>query len=211
MIAAARSITYCVMVSLLLTACSSSPPVRYFALSSTVAEGRQDPDDAVVLGLGPVGMAEYLNRSQLVTRGAGAEIKVDEFSRWAEPLALAFHRVVSTDVDNTMDGVTVLAFPWESVVRTQVDYRLLGDVIRFDADRSGRVVLETQWGIIAVDSGESAVRSRRTRYEAQAGSPDDPAAVASAMNQALAKFSRDIASEMQAVLQQGTAKAIVAE
>ena len=59
-----------------------------------------------------------------------------------------------------------------------------------------------QWGITAVDSGEPAVRPRRTRYEAQTGSPDDPAAVASAMNEALAKFSRDIASEMQAVLQE---------
>jgi uncharacterized lipoprotein YmbA len=202
MIATARSITYCVVVSLLLTACSSSPPVRYFSLSSTVADGQQDPDDAVVLGLGPMRMAAYLNRSQIVTRGAGAEIKVDEFSRWAEPLAVAFHRIVSTDVDNTMDGVTVLAFPWESAVRSQVDYRLLGDVIRFDADRAGRVVLETQWGITVVNSGETAVRTRRIRYEAQTGSPDDPAAVASAMNETLAKFSRDIASEMQAVLQE---------
>jgi uncharacterized protein len=201
MITTARSITYYVMVLVLFTACSASPPVRYFSLSSTIVDGRQNSDDAVVLGLGPMRMAEYLNRSQIVTRGAGAEIKVDEFSRWAEPLAVAFHRVVSTDVDNTMDGVTVLAFPWGSAVRGQVNYRLLGDVIRFDADRSGRVVLETQWGIIAVDSDEAVVRPRRTRYEAQTESPGDPAAVASAMNEALAKFSRDIASEMKAVLQ----------
>jgi uncharacterized protein len=202
MMATTRSITYCVMVLVLLTACSASPPVRYFSLSSTVADGRQDPGDAVVLGLGPMRMAEYLNRSQIVTRGAGAEIIIDEFSRWAEPLALAFHRVVSTDVDKTMEGVTVLAFPWGSAVRSQVNYRLLGDVIRFDADRSGRVVLETQWIITVVDSGEAVVRPRRTRYEAQTESPDDPAAVASAMNEALTKFSRDIASEMRAVLQE---------
>ncbi len=202
MIATARSITCCVIISLLLTACSASPPVRYFSLSSTVADGRQDPNETVVLGLGPMRMAEYLNRSQIVTRGVGAEIKVDEFNRWVEPLAVAFHRIVSTDVDNMMEGVTVLAFPWESAVRSQVNYRLLGDVIRFDADRSGRVVLETQWGITAVDSGRAVVRLRRARYEAQTGLHDDPAAVASAMNEVLAKFSRDIVSEIQAVLQE---------
>ena len=201
MIATVRSITVCVMVFMLLTACGSSPPVRYFALSSTVADGHQNSDDDVVLGVGPMRMAEYLNRTQIVTRGAGAELKVDEFNRWAEPLEDAFHRVLSINVDNTMDGVTVLAFPWESAVRRQVDYRLLGDVIRFDADRSGSVVLETQWGIAAVDSGDVVVRARRTRYEAQARSPDDPATIASAMNEALAKFSRDIAGAMQAVLQ----------
>jgi uncharacterized lipoprotein YmbA len=201
MIATVRSITVCVMVSMLLTACGSSPPVRYFTLSSTVADGHQNSDDDVVLGVGPMRMAEYLNRTQIVTRGAGAEIKVDEFSRWAEPLEDAFHRVLSINVDNTMDGVTVLAFPWESAVRRQVDYRLLGDVIRFDADRSGSVVLETQWGIAAVDSGDVVIRARRTRYETQAEPPDDPAAIASAMNAALTKFSRDIAGAMQAVLQ----------
>lgn len=189
------------IISLLLSACSTSPPVRYFSLSSAATVDRKDFNEAVVLGLGPMRMAEYLNRSQIVTRGAGTEVKVDEFNRWAEPLAVAFHRVVSTDIDSMMDGVSVLAFPWESAVRRQVNYRLLGDVIRFDADRSGRVVLETQWGITAADSGNAVVKPRRTRYETQAGSPDDPAAVTSAMNETLVKFSRDIVSEIQAVLQ----------
>ena len=201
MIATARSITLCILVSLLLNACGSSPPVRYFSLSTTTAGG-EDGDDAVVLGLGPLRIAGYLERSQIVTRGAGAEIKVDEFSRWAEPLTVALHRVVSTDVDNMTEGVIVVAFPFESVVRTQVDYRMLGDVVRFDADSGGRVILETQWGVAAVESGEIVIREHRTRYEAQARSTDDPAAVASAMNDALAKFSRDIANKFEAALQE---------
>lgn len=201
MIATARSVTLCVLVLLLLGSCGSSAPVRYFSLSTTVTGGGQNNDDAVVLGLGPLRVAEYLNRSQIVTRGVGAELEVDEFSRWADPLTPALHRVVSTDVDNLMPGVIVVAFPWESVIRIQVDYRLLGDVIRFDADRSGRVVLEIQWGVAVVESGEVLVRAHRSRYEAQAQSPDDPAAVASAMNDALAKFSRDIASKFEAALE----------
>ena len=200
MIATARSIIFCVLVSLLLNACGSSPPVRYFSLSTTTAGG-EDGDDAVVLGLGPLRIAGYLERSQIVTRGSGAEVKVDEFSRWAEPLTIAIHRVVSTDVDNMIDGVIVVAFPFESVVRTQVDYRLLGDVVRFDADPGGRVILETQWGVAAVESDNLVIREHRTRYESQARSVDDPAAVAAAMNDALAKFSRDIANKFEAALQ----------
>jgi len=200
MIATARSIIFCIFVSLLLNACGSSPPVRYFSLSTTTAGG-EDADDAVVLGLGPLRIAGYLERSQIVTRGAGAEIKVDEFSRWAEPLTLSLHRVVSTDVDNMLDGVIVLAFPWESIVRNQVDYRMLGDVIRFDTDLSGRVVLDTQWGITAVETGELVVSAHRIRYETEARSPDDPAAIATAMNDAVAKFSRDIVNKLEAALQ----------
>jgi hypothetical protein len=201
MIAMARSVTLCVLVSLLLGACGSSPPVRYFSLSTTVTGGGQDSDDAAVLGLGPLRMAEYLDRTQIVTRGVGAELEVDEFSRWAEPLSPALHRVVSTDVDNLMPGVIVVAFPWESVVRAEVDYRLLGDVTRFDTDSDGLVVLEVQWGSTSVESGEVLIRAHRSRYEAQAQSADDPAAVALAMNDALAKFSRDIANKLEAALE----------
>ncbi len=201
MIVTARSITLCVLVSLLVAACGSSPPVRYFALSSMDSVQQQDPDDAVTLGVGPLRLPEYLNRSQLVTRGGGSELEVDEFNRWAEPLTLALHRVVSTDVDNMMDGVIVIAFPWEAVVRNEVDYRLLGEVTRFDADRSGRVVLDIQWAISDVPAGV-AVLIRRSKYETRASRPDDPAIVTSAMNDALAMFSRDVASELEVMMMQ---------
>jgi len=197
----ARSITLCAFVSLLVGACGSSPPVRYFALSPMDSVQQQDPDDAVTLGVGPLRLPEYLNRSQIVTRGGGSELEVDEFSRWAEPLTQALHRVVSTDVDNMMNGVMVIAFPWEAVVHNEVDYRLLGEVTRFDADRSGRVVLDIQWGITDT-TGQATVVIRRSKYEKRAARPDDPAIVVSAMNDALAMFSRDVVSELEMVLQQ---------
>ena len=196
----ARSITLCAVVSLLIAACGSSPPVRYFALSPMDTVQRQDPDDSVTLGVGPLRLPEYLNRSQMVTRGGGSELEIDEFSRWAEPLTQALHRVVSADVDNMMTGVTVIAFPWESVVQNNVDYRLIGEVTRFDADRSGRVVLNIQWAIYDV-SADVAVPPRRGRYETRAARSDDPANVASAMNDALAMFSRDVVSELEVILQ----------
>jgi len=197
----ARSITLCAVVSLLIAACGSSPPVRYFALSPMDSVQLQDPDDSVTLGVGPLRLPEYLNRSQIVTRGGGSELEVDEFSRWAEPLTQAFHRVVSTDVDNMMNRVIVIAFPWEAVVQKHVDYRLLGEVTRFDADRSGRVVLDMQWAISDVSEGVP-VAIHRSKYETRAASPDDPANVVSAMNDALAMFSRDVVSELEKVLQQ---------
>ena len=198
--ATARSITLCALASLLLTACGSSPPVRYFSLSPSVSGISQESGDAEALGLGPIRIPDYLNRSQIVTRDSGQEVRVDEFSRWAEPLSTAIHRIVSADVDNSVDGLVVVAFPWESAVRGTVDYRLLGEITRFHADRSGGVILDVQWGVVDVESGERIVRPHRTRYEARAGAPDDPASIASAMNEALAAFSRDIAGQMRAIL-----------
>ncbi len=198
--ARSRSLIVCALVSLLLTACGSSPPVRYFSLSPTVTAASPEAGDTVALGLGPIRMADYLNRSQLVTRGPGQEIIVDEFNRWAEPLSPAFHRIVSMDVDNAVNGLVVVAFPWESAVRGVVDYRLLGDVARFDADRNGRVILTVQWGVVELATKQRVIRPHRAQYESQASSSDNPASVASAMNDALAAFSRDVADKMQAVI-----------
>lgn len=199
-----RNLVIAVIVLLALAACSSSPSVRYFSLNPIDAEFQQDPDDAVMLGLGPFRMPDYLNRSQIVTRGANSEMQVDEFSRWSEPLATSLLRIVSTDVDNLLPGLVVVVFPYEPFVRDQVKYRLVGDINRFDADHRGRIVLEIQWGV-ADANGKIVVPVRRNRYQAQAPIEDaaaagDPGAVATAMNDALAQFSRDIAAKLEPIL-----------
>ena len=199
-----RHLMLATLATLLLAACSSSPPVRYFALSPIDSDFQPDPDDAVILGLGPIRMPDYLNRSQIVTRGANSEIQVDEFSRWSEPLSTSLLRIVATDVDNLVQGVVVVVFPYEPFVRDQVRYRLVGDINRFDADNLGRIVLEVQWGVADAD-GAIVVPVRRNRYTAQAtaggkAAAGEPSAVAAAMNDALAQFSRDIATRLQSIL-----------
>jgi len=200
-----RCIFGAALLLLMLSACSSSPPVRYFTLSPIDEEFQPDPDDAIMLGLGPFRMPDYLNRSQIVTRGANSEMQVDEFSRWSEPLATSLLRIVSADVDNLLPGVVVVVFPYEPFVREQVKFRLVGDINRFDADHLGNVVLEVQWGI-ATAEGKMAVPVRRNRYQVEAAlagdetAGNDPGAVAVAMNEALAKFSRDIATKLNGIL-----------
>jgi uncharacterized lipoprotein YmbA len=201
MVAGARSVILSVVVLVMFSACSSSSPVRYFSLSPIDADFKQDPDDAVMLGLGPIRMPDYINRSQIVTRGANAEMQVDEFSRWSEPLAKSLLRIVSADVDNLLQGVVVVVFPYEPFVRDQVDYRLVGDINRFEADHLGRIVLEVQWGITDVNGTVVVVPVRRNRYQTQVSTAGDPSAVVVAMNEALAQFSRDIAGKMEAELQ----------
>lgn len=199
MLVTVRTFILCVAAALIATACGSSPPVQYFTLSTASIATPEDPAGAAILGLGPMHVPEYLNRSQIVTRGPGAEVSVDEFSHWAEPLDLALHRVVAADVDNLLDGVIVISFPYDAVIRSDVDYRVFGEIDRFDADRSGRVVLDVQWTIAKIGSG-LVVPPRRSRYEARAARADDAGSVAEAMNDALREFSRDIADELASVL-----------
>ena len=192
-------ITLAVLALFILSACGSSPQPRYFSLNPIDADYRQDPDDAVVLGFGPLRIPDYLNRSQIVTRDVEAEMQVDEFSRWTEPLSIALPRIVATDIDNLLDQVVVIMYPYDVQVRSYVSYRLIGDVNRFDADQSGLTLLDVQWGIVDAD-GKMVVPVRRNRYQAQAAPGEGLNNVVSAMNDALSQFSRDVASKIEIVL-----------
>jgi len=185
---------------LVLSACVSSPPVRYYSLSPIDTDYQQDPDDAVMLGIGPLSIPDYLNRSQIVTRDVDAQMRMDDFSRWTEPLTDSMHRIISTDVDNLLHGVVVVMYPYEAVVRSHLDYRLVGDVNRFDADSSGLVVLEIQWAIVDTEAN-LLVPTRRNRYQAQMATSGDFSAMVAAMNDVLSQFSRDVAGRLKAASQ----------
>lgn len=196
MISATRLlITLC--ATLWLAGCGSSPPVRYFALQSTSDRYQQESGEAAVLSLGPLRLPDYLDRSQLVTRGAGAEILVDGQSRWAEPLDQAIHRVVARTVDALVADLAVVAYPTTSMVHE--DYRLVGKIDRFEADAGGLAVLEIQWGIGDRDANP-LVSTRRSRYSKQAMRSGDPGAIVEALSDTLAQYSRDIAKEINEAL-----------
>lgn len=186
------------LISLLLGACSSSPPSRFYTLSALETDTPQSGETGRLLGLGPFRMPDYLNRSQIVTRSGDAAMLIDEFVRWSEPLALALPRILAANIDNQLADTGVVVFPYEPFIRDQLDYRLVGDINRFDADREGRVVLDVQWAV-SDHGGEIAVAVRRSRYLAQAEQLGEPGAVIAAMNRALADFSRDIAASLQAL------------
>ena len=186
-----------IVTFLFVAGCGSSPPVDYYTLTPIYGTGSADAAGAKVLGFGPLNIPGYLARPQLVTKKSGGAVNVDEFNRWAEPLDSALPRIVATNVDQLLDSVVVVTFPYTARITT--DYRLIGRVIRFDADQSGQAVLEVQWGV--QDSEANAVLiPRRSRYVSQATPAQDPSAVVSALNETAEAFSRDIANEIQTIL-----------
>ena len=182
--------------SLLLTlsACGSSPPVRYYSLEVLETNYQRDSEPALALGIGPLRGPDYLSRSRIVTRGSDSEVNIDDFNRWVEPVDDALYRIVATNVDALLDGVVTIAFPYSGF--SGIEYRVVGRINRFDADQDGRTVLLAQWGIVNADS-EFVVQPRRARYEAQARASGDYSAIAAAMSEALQDFSRDIAAEFE--------------
>ena len=188
-----------VLFAVLVASCtSSSPPVRYYSLEPAVIAPRFDSADASIIGLGPLRIAEYLKRSQIVTRTSATEVRIDDFARWSEPLDQAIHTVVATNVDHQLADAIVVAYPY--IASIEFDYFVVGRVDRFDLDETGTVVLDIQWGLVDAERNMLA-EPRRVRYQAIAGDGGDPDATVKAMNQVLEQLSRDIAAQLQVRLQ----------
>lgn len=180
---------------LAVSACGSSPPVRYYSLEALDARYGGVSEVMSGLGVGPLRMPDYLSRSRIVTRRGNAELLVDDFNRWAEPVDDEVHRIVAANLDGLLDDMVVVAFPFNHYAR--LDGQVVGRVDRFDTDQDGRVVLLVQWGIRKPDA-DFVVPPRRAHYETQASDASDYGSIAAAMSAVLAEFSRDIAREFEA-------------
>ena len=183
-------ITFVAAIALLLGACGSSPPVRYYSLEQIDVIAKPDAADSKIVGLGPLRVPDYLRRSQIVTRGAGANVNIDDFARWAEPLDQAVHGIVANNVDSLLADIIVVAFPYISTV--DVDYVVVGRIDRFDVGADGDAIMIVQWGLVD-SSGETRIAPQRHRYTARASEPDDSGSVAQAMSDILTQLSHDIA------------------
>ena len=180
-------VTFCV---LLIAGCGSSPAVHYFALDTIDDVVPYDEAGSPIIAVGAFRMPEYLNRSQMVSQGSGAEIIVDDFNRWAEPLDDAIHRVLANNLDVLLDSVIVVGYPSSAVVN--IDYRLIGRIDHFNSGEDGLVVLRVQWAIVDA-AGDVKSPPKRAQFESQAARPGDPGSTAQAMSDVLAQFSRAVA------------------
>lgn len=185
-----------IAVAGLLLACGASAPVRYYSLPALPVDDGGGAADGPALAVGPLRIAEYLDRPQIVRLGPGAAAQVDEYARWVEPLDDGVPRVLAANLAALLPELVVVAYPYGSGL--QPDYRLTGRLNRLDCDADGRAWLEIQW--VLRHSGDEAPRlgPAAARYSGPCPRNADPAAVADALGQRLAEFSRDLAARLRA-------------
>ena len=187
------------LLALTVCGCGSSPPVNYYDLEAFETGYVAERQGLLRVGVGPLRTPEYLDRSQIVTRGADSRVVVDDFHRWIEPLGNRIHLVVAENLDSRLENAVVVAFPYTHIA--DLDYQLIGRISRFDADSDGTAVLQIQWGVIA-SRDEFVIPLKRVRYQVQAAQRGDYLALTRAMSEVLQQFSRDVAESLQRVMRE---------
>jgi uncharacterized lipoprotein YmbA len=185
--------------TLLLAACSSSPPVRYFTLQSGSAAPAGAMSAAMMataaarsVQLTSLSLPEAVDRMQLVLRTGDNTLSVNEHARWAEPLKAAFAQALASGMRAALDGAPV-------VVRAggleDMAWKLSVDVQRFDAQAGKSVVLEAVWTLRGRDAGKALTRASVIQ---EAANGDTLEAIVAAQSRAVAALAREIGDSVEA-------------
>jgi uncharacterized lipoprotein YmbA len=145
------------------------------------------------LGIGPITVPEYLNRSGLVYSRQGNELKVSGTERWAEPLEDGIARVISMNLAVLVDTHNLRFFPWNS--RRAPDYGIKINVLSLDANNE-EALLVAEW-LLYQPATEATVSRRisQLRYPLPDGALA-PAQIAPAYSDLLYQLSEIIAQEI---------------
>ncbi|MFI5398264.1 MAG: membrane integrity-associated transporter subunit PqiC [Candidatus Binatia bacterium] len=198
------SLVAAVTVTALLTAgCGSllapRPNRTRFYFLSPAAEAsdanKQASDVDLTVGLGPLKLPDYLNRTQQAVRVGPNQIRFLEDDRWAEALDANVVRVLSQNLTARLGNVRVLTLPTFLAPPRAYDVPL--EILRFESTASGDAELSARWGIKDGKTDTLLVTAETHLVEPATGSGAD-AAVA-ALSRALGHWSDEIGAALTRV------------
>ena len=186
---------------LVLSGClGSTPPTQFYLVPPLSAPDTPPPASAgrrdLTLGVGPVTVPPYLDRSQIVTRTSRAKLVVADFDQWAGPLADTIARVLSENLSILIPTERVVLHPWSRTL--DPDYQVTVEVLQFERGPGNQVVLAARWSLLDRDGKELVLRTSRLN---QAASGADYEATATAMGRALEVLAQDIATTLRSMAQ----------
>lgn len=181
---------------LLLAACGSTPPTQVFGL--TDASQRADtpaPGGAPVIYVDTAVVADYLDRTQMVTRKGSYRISLHEFAIWSEPLGDLITASLVDDLALSFGDDQVMATPIPSY--QDPDWRVELDVLRFDVDEAGEAVIDVRWTLLQ-GYREDLAASNREVIVTKAANPLEAASRVDALREGLGMLSERIAARIAA-------------
>lgn len=170
-----------------------SDPWRFYTLRA-VAEPTST-STALAIGVGPIRLPGYLDRSEMATRVSDGQIEFSRTDRWAEPIGSGVLRVLTLDLSDALGTEDVVGFPWPAASR--IDWMVAVDVDAFERRPDGTFTVEARWRI----------RNGQTRELVRAGvkvihedpPTNDAEGSVQAASRALATLAQAIAADLRAL------------
>ena len=165
-----RLVFVCLLTGLLgLAGCTAHQPVPLYQLDNAdVGVPTQEQGLAVLLG--PVSIADYLQREALLQRQLDGSLLAAADARWAGSLAADIDQLLLRQLAWRLDSQRTVLAP--AAGEFKPDVQVLLNIIRLDSGPAQPAILEAQWRLL--DRAGQLRDSRLLRLEeAHSGTPAD--------------------------------------
>ena len=185
-------------IVLLLNSCGTTPPSKFYTLEamsgSETTQTTTEKRSNLHIGIGPVQFAEYLQRSQIVTRTNSAEVSLAETHRWAEPLNNNFSRILAENLSILIGTDKISLHPSRNW--SDIDYQVVINVWQFDASKQGEVTLVANWSIRG-EGGSELLTMKKSAFNTNVDSTASYTDIVRALSKTVELLSREIATAIQ--------------
>jgi hypothetical protein len=106
----------------------------------------ENPGRNLVIGIGPVKLADYLDQSNIVTRTSDNQLVKAEYDRWVGSFKDGFVNVLADNIGFLLATDRIYLYPWRGAV--PIDYQVVMDVIRCDSRVGEAAWLEARWSVL---------------------------------------------------------------
>jgi len=157
------------LAALLLVACASSPPSKFYTLTSVPPNGSApaaSAADTVPVRVAAVHVPAMLDRQEIARPSAGNQLEINGQERWDAPLDEMIQRVLTLDLITRLPSGSVIlpAAPAPADVDS-----IAVNILQFQSDVTGSVVFEGSWSLVPPHASSPAL-IRTFRYTAAASS-----------------------------------------
>jgi uncharacterized lipoprotein YmbA len=182
-----------VLFSLLVAGCGTSPTPNFFHLEKNADVTLTGIERGTAIGVGPVNIAQYLDRPQIVTRAGSHRLLMSEFNRWSEPLKNSISRVISVSLSTQLQTTRVYLMPRRNK-SIPLDYQVAIDIARFDGELGSDARLVARWSLYDTDN---KVILTKVSIISVASEGTDFESLVAAENRALQSLSTEIAEAIK--------------
>lgn len=169
-----------------------SPAPAYYLLTARAQPAATAAVDYAI-GVGPVRVAPFLGRSDIVVHGGSAAMHFSEGERWGEPLDQGVQRVLLQNL-RALTGAETRNHPWRQSGIPRFAVRV--DVVDLDRLGAGSAVLEVSWLLEDLQHG-TVLATRQQRLETAVAGPGTPA-LTDAYGDLFAQLAQQIAAALPA-------------
>jgi uncharacterized lipoprotein YmbA len=173
----------------------STPNPRFYMLNSIGKEQAVEKLEIApgsIIEVGPIGIPDYQDRPQIVTKNNDGTLSFAQLDRWGEPLDSGLARIISSNLAAMLPEVNLETYPCNFAI--PLDYQVIANVVQLDSQLQKEMIFTVQWSIINAKNRKMVLTKRSQFIEPV--NPPNYFGLSQALSSACVSLSREIAGEL---------------